>query len=390
MTAGHSSNSATPSWVYAVHYRDQEGADIGSLAVEPDFAPACEGAVFHAIRRGIVPPILAEGRARVVPVWDGELGAPILSAARVIVSPDVGGNVHCRELSKGCEGGGDAYAGRADPGAADQEAVEEGAVCEDIPAQAEFFRQLAKKGSEKMVERGALSQGQPFRFHVAAYAVEELAAADSDPAQEGFDFEEDDEPLPLRERDIAEFAANARPAGFDADASDMRTFVPQSVLDQTFQQADGSGENEVGGFLLGHLERTPGSPDIFLRVTAQVPARYTDATNASLTFTSDTWTAVRNAVELRGRGELLVGWWHKHPNFALTTCAKCPEERRRSCPMSKPFFSATDIHMHRTVFPRAYQTALLLSDLGEPSFDVRFYGWRKGSVVSRGFEVVPR
>ena len=124
-------------------------------------------------------------------------------------------------------------------------------------------------------------------------------------------------------------------------------------------------------------------------MTAQVPARHTDATNASLTFTSDTWTAVQTAVALRGGQELIAGWWHKHPNFAAKSCAKCPEERRRHCPMSKPFFSETDVHMQRTVFPRAYQTALLLSDMGEEAFDVRFYGWRHGSVVSRGFEIVP-
>jgi proteasome lid subunit RPN8/RPN11 len=235
-----------------------------------------------------------------------------------------------------------------------------------------------------MIERGALSEGQVFRFKVAAYPVSD------DPSDDdaGFDIDEEGEALRLGMRDIDELAANARPAGVEADESDMRTFIPASVLDATFAHAEASGDDEVGGFLLGHLERTPGSPDIFLEVTAQVPARHTDATNASLTFTSETWTAVHDAVALRGRGELIAGWWHLHPNFAKKTCAKCPEVRRRQCPMSKPFFSATDVHMHRAVFPRAYQTALLLSDLGDETFDVRFYGWRHGNVVSRGFEIV--
>jgi hypothetical protein len=55
--------------------------------------------------------------------------------------------------------------------------------------------------------------------------------------------------------------------------------------------------------------------------------------------------------------------------------------------MSRPFFSNTDIHMHRAVFPRAYQIALLVSDHGRESLEVSLFGWRHGSVVSRGFEV---
>jgi hypothetical protein len=413
MTAGESSASCPNSWVYAVLYKDQEGRDLGSLAVEPDFAPAREGALFNAIRSGLVPPVLGEARTRVVPVWDGELGAPIVKEACVIVPPEPGpGGTIDADIDADIDANIDT---NIDANADDEAA----AVHERIPAQADLFRQLAQTGSREMIARGVLREGQSFSFEIAAYPVSHSAgysaahpaahsAAHSaiHPAQipapigepgasrasddgAGFDFEDDGERLLLRERQIEELAAGARPAGHDADPGDVRAFYPEHVLSATFAHAESSGDKETGGFLLGFLERTPGHPEIFVEVTAQVPARHTDATNASLTFTSDTWTAVQNAVELRGRNELIVGWWHKHPNFAEKTCERCPEERRRNCPMSRPFFSATDVHMHRTVFPRAYQTALLLSDMGKDALDVRLYGWRHGAVVSRGFEIVP-
>ena len=55
--------------------------------------------------------------------------------------------------------------------------------------------------------------------------------------------------------------------------------------------------------------------------------------------------------------------------------------------MGRPFFSNTDIHMHRTVFPRAYQVALLVSDHGREALEVNLFGWRQGGVVARGFEI---
>jgi hypothetical protein len=41
--------------------------------------------------------------------------------------------------------------------------------------------------------------------------------------------------------------------------------------------------------------------------------------------------------------------------------------------------------LHRTVFGRAFDIALLLSELGgsEPSYDL--FGWRQGMIVARGF-----
>jgi len=368
------------SYRWSIDFFTEQGARVGSSAIEPDWEPAIECARFTALRRGLVSPTLGGPGGVIEPLWHTELGAPILSAARVGVRAEVGDEV----------------------------------VFEDVSARGAFFRDLAKEASSELIEQGLLSEGQRFRFKVAAYPCSSPGGPRSSPggpssphgaidpnrsggavggatgsdAPAGFVFEEPVEALPLLDKPVEALAASARAIGREADEGDMRVFVPQEVLDEALALAKGAGGLEVGGVLLGHLHRDLGGPEIYLEVTAQVPALHTDATNASLTFTADSWAAARAAVDLRARGELIVGWHHFHPDFGSERCAGCPEERRRRCVLSQPFFSTTDIHMHRTVFPRAFHCALLVSDLGRDELDVSFYGWRHGVVAARGFEVL--
>ena len=81
---------------------------------------------------------------------------------------------------------------------------------------------------------------------------------------------------------------------------------------------------------------------------------------------------------------LIAGWWHAHPFF----CKRCPVRRRRRCALSRPVFSTDDRALHRAVFGRGFDLALLLSDLGtaRPSCDL--FGWRRGVIAARGFYVL--
>jgi hypothetical protein len=54
----------------------------------------------------------------------------------------------------------------------------------------------------------------------------------------------------------------------------------------------------------------------------------------------------------------------------------------------RPFFSRDDIALHRTVFPGAFNIAVLLSDFGEPDLRCDVFGWRFGMVMSRDFYLV--
>jgi proteasome lid subunit RPN8/RPN11 len=165
-------------------------------------------------------------------------------------------------------------------------------------------------------------------------------------------------------------------------------FLPRRVLDEAVASARRAGDVETGGVLVGRLRRDGASapPGLFVEITAQVPAPHTRAESTRLTFTAETWAAVQAAITLRRRGEVMLGWWHSHPDFCRLR--HCPEERRAACPGAAPFFSPEDVHLHATCFPSAYQVALLVSDSTPDGMTWSLFGWAQGMVTARGFHVV--
>jgi hypothetical protein len=111
-----------------------------------------------------------------------------------------------------------------------------------------------------------------------------------------------------------------------------------------------------------------------------------DATAQRLTFTSDTWTDFRRALELRRRDEIMLGWWHSHP--VREWCRKCPIERQRDCAMRGDFLSEDDRLLHRTIFPRAWGLALVVNDVSFSDPTHSLFGWRLGVIELRDFRVL--
>lgn len=173
-------------------------------------------------------------------------------------------------------------------------------------------------------------------------------------------------------------------------ADDLPVVIPRRVLLDALEQACGEPENEVGGFLLGHLRRDSDTAELFLEVTAHVPAEYTEATGTSVTFTADTWARAREVVAWRGEGELFAGWCHSHP---FRFCAECPAQPPPECVSKVLFFSTDDHFLMGLTFAQPFMVALQTAV--EPRLEqalghlpVRLYGWRDGEVVARGFEVI--
>jgi hypothetical protein len=237
--------------------------------VEPDWGPARECAQFLAIRRGIVPPVFRAGAGRVEPVWDSERGAPVMDAARIVVASEAGDE----------------------------------SVCEEVPS-VSYFRQLAQRGSGNMVERGLLEKGELFSYKVCAYPGAASQGESDTGESPAFSVEEIDESLPLEERPMEPLLAEAVSRDDGGDPSDMRVFIPQQVMDAVGERSREAGEVETGGVLVGNLHRCQSSPEIFLEVTAQIPAAHTDSQATRLTFTADSWAAAQAAIDLRKRDEL--------------------------------------------------------------------------------------
>ena len=164
----------------------------------------------------------------------------------------------------------------------------------------------------------------------------------------------------------------------------LRVFVPRSLLDEVTRLGRAAGNLETGGILLGSLLRDRGG-EIFVRLSAQIPAAHTVATQGSLRFTPATWASVDAAIRLRASDEMALGWWHSHPFF----CAQCPPERRALCPLASPVFSEADRALHREVFQMPWNVALLLSFLDDdnPSYDL--FSWQRGAIEALRFYVIP-
>lgn len=327
-------------------YREGQ-TSLGQVAVNVDWEPAREWTAFRALRQGLVAADEPLTQFNVRPLWHPSLGEPYVKGFRLIIDAPCSREA-AAEFTKS------------------------------------YFSDMAKEASGLLIKKGMLQKGEQFKYVVAAFPRTEAVPAGP---KLNFTTEEAMPDLPLPGALLSDVAAESSFQG-NHDANDMPVFVPQRVLDEARALSKAAGERETGGILIGHLNRDAGLPELFGRVTAQIPARHTEATLTSLTFTSETWTEVRSALELRRKGEIMLGWWHSHP--VREWCKDCSAESQKVCVMAGDFFSAHDRALHRTIFPRAYSIALVVNDLAGDAATFSMFGWRLGLLEPRGFHVIGR
>ena len=324
----------------------EDGTPLGQAPVSVDFEPAIEWTHFDGVRSGLLPEVLNIGPATIECVWDPKLGNPYVLRVRIVLARGDGGK-----------------------------------FCGEVPTT--YLRDLAREAALKFVDQGHLRAGERFTYRVCAFGNPNDATIHSG---EAFSIEEVEQRLTLEKTSLDEFSRNSRLEGKDSQYDrDMPVFIPQHVLDEVSAATREAGEMETGGVLVGKLRRDDAIPEIFLEVTAQIRAWHAEAQHTKLTFTGDTWNAVRAALALRKQNEVMLGWWHSHPDF----CRNCPGERRAACDLARPFFSAEDCALQRTVFARAFNIGLLASYLGSGELAHTLFGWRRGMIESRGFHVRP-
>ena len=324
----------------------RSGETAAHVGLEPDWDPAIEWARLAGLRtRGVWAPESDAERA-IEPLWHEELGEPFMRGFRVHLESRDGTAWH-----------------------------------EDFSTR--YFRGLAGAAAARLIEKGALDANETILFRALAY---EQRANGADTTPPSFTAVDQPPPLPLRDVPRARLMQSSAPGG-DTEAGDFEVFMPRAVLDEASALTEQAGDAETGGVLIGHLDRERGDAEIFLEVTALVPARHTVGTSTKLTFTSDTWTDVRRAVELRAGGELVIGWFHSHPQLAWCREKGCSVEQQRECPAADGFLSSDDQALHRTVFPRAFTVALVMTRSVRGIFP-RLFGWRSGALEPRGFRVL--
>jgi hypothetical protein len=255
------------------------------------------------------------------------------------------------------------------------------------------LRPLAEEVAAGLVAEGKLADGETFSYRLRAAARDEgTAEADAGgPGSPRFRIEETEWDLPIDESPLEGFLEGASYRG-EPDPEEFPVFLPDRILAEATALKARAGEAETGGVLLGRLHRDSRVPEVFVEVTDQVHAEAAQGNSTRLTFTAETWEAVREEIHRRGRGELQVGFWHTHP--AREWCARCESEKRSRCAVARPFFSAEDRRMHAAAFPRAYSIALVVGDEADGDRGWKVYhalfGWSRGAIVPRGFHVASR
>ena len=322
-----------PRYSYAVHVLREDDSSVRQVPVEPDWEPAREALRLRALAEGRPVEEAFTLECTVEPEWHPARGRPYLGGFQVSTA------------AAGCS----------------------------EPFGLGYFRELSRGITKRLVADGTLQQGDLVRCLPVAFPAD--PDAPSPPPKLG---KQAPPRLTLGQASLAEWL------GDDGDpAGPLPVLIPERVLEEAATLTLGVTGRETGGVLIGRLHRDPASGVLFAEVTAQIPARHTEADATKLSFTPATWTEVAAALELRTRGESMLGWWHSHP--VREWCKDCPEEKRRQCSLARGFLSEDDRLLHRTVFPRAYSLALLVNDVEWDGPTFSLFGWSGGLVEAREF-----
>lgn len=334
-------------YAYAVQVIREDGSAAGQVPIDMDWEPAREWLRILALRQGHAPAEAFTLDSTIEPLWHAERGEPYLAGFRARAAAN---------------------------GSAE--------LCHDFTSA--YFGRPCRSASTRLVAEGTLKEGERFRCLPVAFP------RDDEPAGAAPALRLNARPavpaVPVQLGRLGELLGRSVAHGSAGDGDDIPAFVPRTVLEETGALARAAEAKETGGILVGHLHRDPDVGGLFSHVTAQIPATHAEADRAKLSFTAQVWTDVRAALALRGRGEIMLGWWHSHP--VREWCKDCPEESRSRCALTADFFSDHDRALHRTVFPRAYSLGLVVNDVAVDAPTFSLFGWRSGLIETRGFHVV--
>lgn len=142
-------------------------------------------------------------------------------------------------------------------------------------------------------------------------------------------------------------------------AADLPIFVDHRTADAIERHALSDVSVELGGILLGKecLDEASGEP--FVWVTQALEARHYANTQASFTYTHDSWEEISRERDRRFPDLDIVGWYHTHPSFGI-------------------FLSHHDVFIHQHFFAQALQVAYVVDPIQQTR---GFFRWRNRNVV---------
>jgi proteasome lid subunit RPN8/RPN11 len=143
---------------------------------------------------------------------------------------------------------------------------------------------------------------------------------------------------------------------------DLPIFLDHQTADAIERHALRDTGVELGGILLGQecLDEQSGRP--FVWVTQALEAKHYENTQASFTYTHDSWEEITRERDRLHPDLDIVGWYHTHPDFGI-------------------FLSGHDQFLHGHFFGQPLQVAYVIDPIRQTR---GFFQWRDGRLEQVG------
>jgi proteasome lid subunit RPN8/RPN11 len=136
--------------------------------------------------------------------------------------------------------------------------------------------------------------------------------------------------------------------------ADLPIFLDHRTADAMERHALSDTSVELGGILLGKecVDEVTGAP--FVWITQSLEAKHYANTQASFTYTHDSWEEISRERDQRYPDLDIVGWYHTHPSFGI-------------------FLSHHDLFIHQHFFVQPLQVAYVVDPIQQTR---GFFQWR--------------
>ncbi len=141
--------------------------------------------------------------------------------------------------------------------------------------------------------------------------------------------------------------------------TDLPIFIDRRAADAIERHALSDTSVELGGILLGKECIDPQTGHPFVWVTHSLEAKHYANTQASFTYTHDSWEEITRLRDQKYPDHDIVGWYHTHPNFGI-------------------FLSHHDLFIHKHFFAQPLQVAYVVDPINQTR---GFFQWRDGGLA---------
>jgi proteasome lid subunit RPN8/RPN11 len=143
---------------------------------------------------------------------------------------------------------------------------------------------------------------------------------------------------------------------------DLPIFLDHGPADRIERHALSDTSVELGGILLGWecVDDQTGAP--FVWITQALPAEHYENSQASFTYTHESWAQITRERDERYPDLDIVGWYHTHPDFGI-------------------FLSSHDLFIHHHFFGQPLQVAYVVDPIRQQR---GFFQWRGEQVEPVG------